>query len=393
MSVAAPSVRPPLWRNVRVLRVAGQVVFVLLLFIVGRELFLNLQFGVQQRARDLSLDFLGTRAGFGIGEGISYSPNDITWYAYFVGVVNTVRVAFFGILLASVLGLVIGVARLSTNWLVRRIAQAYVDFIRNTPVLIQIIFWWAAVFLALPTISNAVSIGGVAFVSNRAVAIPWPRPQPGIGAWGLFLLAGVALGVALWRWRTRLNERTGKPHHRVLWFLAAFLPVAVAGFVLVGEPVAFDIPEPQRFGFLGGFQLTPEFGALLVALVVYTSAFIAEIVRGSIQAVDRGQKEAAEALGFTRFQQLRFVILPQALRIAIPPVNSQYLNLTKNSSLAIAIGYPDVVSVSQTIINQRGHETEVLLIVMTSFLAMTLTISFLMNLLNRAVTRKGQRRR
>lgn len=392
MSVAARSVRPPLWRNVRVLRVAGQVVFVLLLFIVGRELFLNLQFGVQQRARDLSLDFLGTRAGFGIGEGISYSPNDVTWFAYFVGVVNTVRVAFFGILLATVLGLVIGVARLSTNWLVRRIAQAYVDFIRNTPVLIQIIFWWAAVFLALPTISNAVSLGGVAFVSNRAVAIPWPRPQPSIGAWGLFLLAGVALGVALWRWRTRLNERTGQPHHRVLWFLAAFLPVAAVGFVVLGGPVRMDVPEPQRFGFLGGFQLTPEFGALLVALVVYTSAFIAEIVRGSIQAVDRGQKEAAEALGFTRFQQLRFVILPQALRVAIPPVNSQYLNLTKNSSLAIAIGYPDVMSVSQTIINQRGHETEVLLIAMTSFLAMTLTISFLMNLLNRAVTRKGQRR-
>ncbi|MGH2724669.1 MAG: amino acid ABC transporter permease [Actinomycetota bacterium] len=392
MSVGARSVRPPLWRNVRALRVAGQVLFVVALVVVGRELFLNLEFGLSRRARDLSLDFFGTRAGFGIGEGISYSPNETTRFAYFVGVVNTLRVAVVGIILATVLGLAMGVARLSTNWLVRRIAQVYVDFFRNTPILIQIIFWWAAVFLALPTIANAVSLGGVAFVSNRAVAIAWPRFQQDAGAWGLFLLAGVVAGAVLWRWRTRVNERTGKPHHRFLSAVSAVVLIAAAGYVILGEPVRIEVPEPGRFGFLGGFQLTPEFGALLVALAVYTSAFIAEIVRGSIQAVDKGQKEAAEALGLTRFQQLRFVILPQALRIAIPPVNSQYLNLTKNSSLAIAIGYPDLMSVSTTIINQRGHETEMLLVAMTTFLIMTLTISFFMNLLNRAVTTKGQRR-
>ena len=392
MSVAARTVRPPLWRNVRVLRVAGQVLFAVALVMVGRELFLNLEFGLSQRARDLSLDFFGTRAGFGIGEGISYSPNDTTRFAFIVGVVNTLRVAVFGIILATLLGLVMGVARLSTNWLVRRIAQTYVDFFRNTPILIQIIFWWAAVFLALPQIANAVSLGGVAFVSNRAVAIPWPRFQQGAGLWALFLLLGVAVGVVLWKWRTRVNERTGKPHYRFLSALAAVVVVAAAGYLILGEPVRIELPEKERFGFLGGFQLTPEFGALLIALAVYTSAFIAEIVRGSIQAVDKGQKEAAEAMGLTRFQQLRFVILPQALRIAIPPVNSQYLNLTKNTSLAIAIGYPDLMSVSSTIINQRGHETEMLLAAMITFLIMTLTISVVMNLLNRAVTTKGQRR-
>jgi general L-amino acid transport system permease protein len=392
MSVAARSVRPPLWRDVRVLRVAGQIVFLIALVLVGREMFLNLEFGLRQRARELSLDFFGTRAGFGIGEGISYSANDTTLYAYTVGVVNTLRVALFGIVLASFLGLVIGVARLSSNWLVRRLAHVYVDFFRNTPILIQIIFWWAAVFLALPTITNAVSLGGVVFVSNRAVAISWPRFQAGTGVWALFLLAGVTAGLLVARWRTRVNERTGKPHHRVVWFVGVLVAVAAVGYVVSGGPVTIDVPRTERFGFLGGFQLTPEFGALLIALVVYTSAFIAEIVRGSIQAVDKGQREAAEALGLTRFQQLRFVILPQALRIAIPPVNSQYLNLTKNTSLAIAIGYPDLMSVSTTIINQRGHETEMLLVAMTTFLIMTLTISTLMNLLNRAVTRKGQRR-
>ncbi|HEX2032488.1 MAG TPA: ABC transporter permease subunit [Actinomycetota bacterium] len=392
MSAVARSVRPPLWRNVRALRIAGQVVFVVALLLVGREMFLNLEYGLAQRARDLSLDFFGTRAGFGISEGITYSPNDTTRFAYIVGVMNTLRVAVFGVMLASVVGLIMGVARLSSNWLVRRIAQAYVDFFRNTPILIQIIFWWAAVFLALPTITEAISIGGVAFISNRAVAIPWPRIQEGAGVWGLFLLGGVLLGIVLARWRTRVNEATGKPHYRVLWFLAAFLVVGAVGFVISGDPVMMDVPEPGRFGFFGGFQLTPEFGALLVALAIYTSAFIAEIVRGSIQAVEKGQKEAAEALGLTRVQQLRFVILPQALRIAIPPVNSQYLNLTKNTSLAIAIGYPDLMSVSTTIINQRGHETEMLLVAMATFLIMTLTISFVMNLLNRAVTTKGQRR-
>jgi general L-amino acid transport system permease protein len=389
--VAAPRARTPPWRDVRAQRVAGQVVFVVLALLVAREAFLNLEFGVERQAQDLSFRFLRARAGFGIKEGITYSPNDTVTRAFVVGIVNTIRVALAGIVLASILGLVVGVARLSSNWLVRRAAQVYVEAFRNTPVLIQIIFWWSAVFLALPTISRSVSIFGIVLVSNRAAAIPWLRPTEGAGVWAIVLLAGLAAAVVLWTWRTRVNERTGEPHHRVLWAGGLFLAVAAIGYAATG-PLVADVPEALERGYRGGFQLTPEFAALLMGLVFYTASFIAEIVRGSIQAVERGQKEAAEALGLSRFDQLRFVVLPQALRIAIPPINSQYLNLMKNSSLAIAIGYPEIASVSSTIINQQAHETQVLLLMMGTYLAISLTISLVMNLVNRAVTVEPRQR-
>jgi general L-amino acid transport system permease protein len=306
-------------------------------------------------------------------------------------VVNTIRVAMVGIVLATILGLVMGVARLSSNWLVRRVAQVYVEVIRNTPVLVQIIFWWVAVILALPVIAGGFSLGGVAFMSNRGTALPWFRLEDGVGLWLLFLLGGVGVGAVAWRWRIRVNESTGAPPRRGLWALGVFLGVAVLGFVLSGTPLRGEVPEVGRFGYEGGFQLSPEFTALVLGLVIYTGAFIAEIVRGSILAVSKGQKEAAEALGLSPRQQLRFVVLPQALRIAIPPLNSQYLNLAKNSSLALAIGYPDIVSVSNTIINQAGRATQILLLMMVTYLLMSLTISAGMNTLNWAVTRRGHR--
>lgn len=391
MAIAASTSRPPPWRNVRFLRILGQAVFVVLLAIVVQQAFLNLQFGVEEQNLDLSFDFLRQRAGFAIKEGIGYSPNESFLSAFVVGVVNTVRVALVGIVLATVLGLIIGVARISPNWLVRRIAQLYVEVIRNTPVLVQIIFWYVAVILALPVIEGGLSLWDLAFVSNRGTAVAWFRLEDGAGAWALFLLAGVAATAFVWRWRTRVNERTDRPVPRVPWAAMAFLAVAAAGFALSGTPVAADVPEVGRFGYDGGLQLSPEYTALLLGLVIYTAAFIAEIVRGSIQAVSKGQKEAAEALGLTPRQQLRLVVLPQALRIAIPPLNSQYLNLTKNSSLALAIGYPEIVSVSNTIINQAARATQMLLLVMATYLVMSLTISAIMNALNRAVTRKGRR--
>jgi general L-amino acid transport system permease protein len=384
--------RPPLWRNPRARRLAGQALFLVAVVAVAREAFLNLEFGVAQQQQDLTFGFLRSRAGFGIKEGIAYSPNDSVLRAFVVGLVNTVLLSAIGIVLATFLGLVLGVARLSPNWLVRRIAALYVNVIRNTPVAIQIIFWWAAAFLALPAFADAVSIGEVAFVSNRGAAIPRPRVEAGAAAWGIVLLAGVAAAVVAWVWRTRLNERTGRPHRRVLWSLGVLTIVAVAGFLATGTPLRIEVPEPLRFSYRGGFQLSPEFAALLLALVIYTGAFIAEIVRGSIQAVDRGQKEAAEALGFTPFQQLRYIVLPQALRIAIPPVNSQYLNLMKNSSLGILIAYPELAAVTGTIINQKAHETQMLLLMMGTYLALSLTISAAMNGLNRAVATRGQRR-
>jgi general L-amino acid transport system permease protein len=368
---------------------AGQAGFVILLVVVAREVFLNLEFGVRQQGIDLSFDFLQQRAGFGIKEGIEYSPNESFFRAFRVGVVNTIAVSAVGIVLATVLGLVIGVARLSPNWLVRRLAQAYVEVIRNIPVLVQIIFWYVAVVLALPVIGGGLSIGDVAFLSNRGAAIPWLRAEPGAGAFGLVLLGGLAAAAIVWRWRTRVNERTGAPARRVVTTAVVFLAVAAAGFLATGAPLSADVPEAQRFGYEGGFQVSPEYTALLLGLVIYTAAFIAEVFRGSIQAVPRAQKEAAEALGLTAGQQLRLVVLPQALRIAIPPLTSQYLNLTKNSSLGVAIGFPEIVSVSSTIINQAGRATQMLLLVMATYLALSLAISSLMNALNRVVTSRG----
>jgi general L-amino acid transport system permease protein len=237
-----------------------------------------------------------------------------------------------------------------------------------------------------------VSLWDVAFLSNRGAAIPWPRSREGSGTWMLFLLAGVAVAWAVRWWRTRESEHTGRPHHRFLWAAATFLAVAALGYLVAGNPIGVDIPESTGRGYEGGFELSPEFAALLIGLVVYTAAFIAEIIRGSILAVERGQKEAAAALGMAPRQQLRLVVLPQAMRIAIPPLNSQYLNLTKNSSLAVLIAYPDLVFVSRTIANQAGRATQVLLIAMGTYLTLSLTISFFMNVLNRAVTRKGARR-
>jgi general L-amino acid transport system permease protein len=391
VATAAPAARPPLWRNVRFLRIVGQAVFVLLLVIVARETFLNLEFGVEEQNLDLSFDFLRQRAGFAIKEGIAYGPNESFFSAFLVGVVNTIRIALVGIVLATILGLIMGIARLSSNWLMRRIAQVYVEIVRNTPVLVQIIFWYVAVILALPVIEGGLSLWNVAFLSNRGTAVAWFRLEEGAAVWGVFLLAGAAVGVFASRRRTIVDERTARPTPHALWAVGAFLFVATVGFLLTGTPVAADVPEVGRFGYDGGLQVSPEYTALLLGLVIYTGAFIAEIVRGSIQAVPKGQKEAAEALGLTPRQQLRFVVLPQALRIAIPPLNSQYLNLTKNSSLALAIGYPEIVSVSNTIINQAARATQMLLLVMATYLLMNLTISAVMNALNRAVTRKGQR--
>ncbi|HZB03471.1 MAG TPA: ABC transporter permease subunit [Actinomycetota bacterium] len=392
MATVAHAARPPLWRNVRVLRFVGQAAFILLVVIVGRELILNLDFGVREQGLDLSFDFLRQRAGFPIGEGIAYSPNESFVSAFLVGLVNTIRVAVVGIVLATLVGVVMGVARLSSNWLVRKVAQVYVEIIRNTPVLVQIIFWWGAVVLALPVIGGGFSLGGVAYVSNRGTALPWFRLEAGAGLWALILAAGAVTAALAWRWRTRANERTGEPPRRVWWSIGVFLAIAVGGLFLTGTPIRGDVPQVGRFGYAGGIQFSPEYTALLLGLVIYTAAFIAEIIRGSIQAVSKGQKEAAEALGLTPGQQLRLVVLPQALRIAIPPLNSQYLNLTKNSSLALAIGYPEIVQVSSTIINQAGRATQILLLMMATYLVLTLTISFLMNLLNRAVTTKGTAR-
>jgi general L-amino acid transport system permease protein len=391
-TAAAEVARPPLWRDVRVLRVAGQIAFLFLVILALRELYLNLEFGVRRQGQDLSIEFMRSRAGFSIKEGISYNPNQPYTRAFLVGLVNTIRVAAVGIVLATLLGVVMGVARLSANWLLRKTAQVYVEVFRNTPVLIQIVFWYFAVVLTLPAIEGGFSLGGLFFLSNQGTAIPWPRVGPGAGTWGLFLLVALAVAAAVWLWRTRINERTGRPHRRVALALVTFLAVGAVGYVVSGDALRLDVPRVTGRIYAGGFRLSPEYTAVLIGLVIYTAAFIAEIVRGSILAVEKGQKEAGAALGLTPFKQLRHVVLPQAMRIAIPPINSQYLNLTKNSSLAVAVGYPELASVSSTMINQAGHPFEITLMVMATYLTMSLLVSLLMNLVNRAVAYRGVRR-
>lgn len=391
-SALPQTVRPPAWRNLRVLRILGQVAFVVVVAFVLREMYLNLRFGVEERGLDLSYDFLDSRAGFGISEGISYNANQSFLKAFLVGLVNTILVAVSGIVLATIVGLVMGIARLSPNWLVRRIAQVYVEVVRNIPLLVQVIFLYTAVILAIPAIGESLSLGGIAYLSNRAAAFPWPRAGDALGAWALFVLAGVVAAAAVWWWRTRVGERTGRPHYRVLSATGTLLAVAVLGYVVTGDAFTIEVPQLGERNYAGGLQISPELAGILLALVIYTGAFIAEIVRGSIQAVPKGQKEAAQALGLRPGQQLRFVVLPQALRIAIPAINSQYLNLTKNSSLAFAIGYPELINISTTITNQAGRFPQVFSMVIVSYLVLSLTISLFMNVLNRAVANKGELR-
>jgi general L-amino acid transport system permease protein len=393
-TLAAAPPRPPLWRNTKFRRVLGQVVFVALVVVVGRELFLNLEFNSAAKGQKLGFDFLDVQAGFEIGDTpIEYSPNEAISRAVLAGYLNTLRVSLLGIVLATVLGLVVGVARLSTNWMARKVSQVYVELIRNTPVPFQVIFLWGPLFLSITSIDQSLSLLDVAFLSNRGLVIPWVRFQEGASTWGLFILAGLVVAAVVWRWRTRHNERTGEPHHRVLYSLAAVVGAGALGYLLTGTPTAANIPKIAETGFSfdGGVRFTPEFAGLLFALVIYTAAFIAEIIRGSIQAVPKGQREAAESLGLSRFEQLRFVILPQALRIAIPAINSQYLNLLKNSSLGVLISFFELNRVIRSISTQKGYVASAYLLALLLYLVTCLAISFLMNLLNRAVTSKGVR--
>lgn len=372
------------------LRIAGQIAFTVAIAIVLREMFLNASFALAERGRDLSYSYLDNRAGFNIKETVlNYSANQPFYRAFLAGATNAILVAVVGIILATIVGLFLGVARLSPNWLLRRIAQVYVEVFRNTPLLVQVIFWYVAVILAVPTIDKSLSLFGLAFVSNRGAAIPAVRPDDGFGIWVLIVAAGIAGGVIAWRWRTRVNEATGVPHHRGPIAAGVVVVVAVVGYLALLGPFTIETPEVGEFSYSGGLQMSPEFAGILVALVIYTAAFIGEIVRGSLLAVSKGQKEAAEALGLKPGQQLRLVVLPQAMRIAIPPINNQYLNLWKNTSLAFAIGYPENINISTTMINQAGHELETFGLVVITYLTVSLIVSAIMNFMNRLVALKG----
>lgn len=377
------TVRPPLWRDVRVLRVAFQLLVVVVVAL-GLNWFIgNMLSGLRRIGLGFDYDFMQQRAGFAIREGVDYSPGDTYARAYWVGVVNTIRVSVTGIILASVLGLFAGISRLSTNWLVRRLATAYVETFRNTPLLVQLIFWYVAVLLKLPPFQQAVGIFDAAFISVRGTAIPWVARQPGARLWAVTLLVGLLAAWWVRRTLVRRSEASGEPIHVFWWSAAVFAAVGAAGFLLTGSPATITLPVVQGRIVEGGAVISPELTALLLGLIVYTGAFIAEITRGSILAVSRGQSEAALALGLTNAQRLRLVVIPQALRIMIPPVSNQYLNLTKNSSLAFAVAWPDLFQVSKTMISQGGGAVSMVALLMATYLVMSLTISALANTANR----------
>ncbi len=361
-----------------------QGLLVLALIVLGYEIVTNTAENLRRQNIASGFGFLNRPAGFDVSQAlIPYSHASTNARVFWVGLGNTLLVAVLGVALATVLGVALGIARLSSNWLVSRLALVYVETIRNVPLLLQLFIWYEAVLRTLPMPQQAMALPFGSHLDNRGLHVPAAHWSAGGLAVLLALVAGI--GVSIWRAREAERRRiaTGA-ETKLLWptlGLTVALPLAV--FLIAGMPVSFEWPRLGRYNFEGGLNIEPELVALLIGLTVYTAAFIAEIVRSGIAGVPRGQREAAAAIGLRPGQAMRLVILPQAMRIAIPPLTNQYLNLTKNSSLAVAIGYPDLVSVfSGTVLNQTGQAVEVILITMAVYLVLSLFTSAVMNRLN-----------
>ena len=374
----------------RVRGIAYQVLLVALITFLIYEAATNAIDNLQRARIASGFGFLNNTAGFDISQTpIPFSAAASTYgEAFIVGLLNTLIVAAIGVVLATILGFIVGIARLSTNWIVAKMAMVYVEVIRNLPLLLQLLFWYHAVLAPLPSPRESINVGGSFFLNNRGLFMP--KPLLGEGAWlvPLALVIGIAGAVAFHIWAKRQQEATGRQYPVGLTALGLIvgLPVVVwlVLAVVAGNPITFDVPQQQRFNLRGGMQILPEFVALLVGLVTYTAGFIAEVVRAGILAVSKGQTEAAHSLGLRPGPTLRLVVIPQAMRVIIPPLTSQYLNLTKNSSLAVAIGYPDLVQVFMgTVLNQTGQAIEVVAITMAVYLTISLVTSFFMNIYNR----------
>ncbi len=469
---AVSSERIPFYRDSRILAIIAQVIFVIVVVAFTAFLYNNMSTRLAASSGGTSavpfnFNFLKQTAGFAISEGPAFSPEESYGRAFITGIYNTLRVAVIGIVLATILGILTGIARLSNNWLLRNIAGAYVELIRSTPLLVQLFFLYFAVILKLPDLSNRITLPGVGILSNRGIAFSWLYVTESGRPWLYWLLAGVVVGgIAVYLRRRSLvaQDRVGMsfPHGIAAFMVVAILGLAVTGmtaslpsnmayelrmgdrgilfvdnngngefdrgidapirYVPVnleladgtdlgtvstdgsgefrfynldqkGEAISWNTPGPlylsqpalQGFNLRGGLEFSPEFAGLLLGLVLYTAAFIAEIVRAGINSVSKGQTEAARALGLKTGETLRMIVLPQALRVIIPPLTSQFLNLTKNSSLAIAIGYPDLFQVSLTVLNQSGAEVQMFILVMATYLTLSLLTSGFMNVYNSRV--------
>lgn len=379
---SAPLARRISWNNPEVRSIIYQVIALCAVGAVVWFLVHNTLHNLSVRNIASGFGFLSREAGFAIGESlIEYGPANDYQRAVTVGLLNTLRVAVVGIVCATILGTLIGIARLSKNWLIKKLASIYVEVMRNIPLLLQLFFWYAIISETMPGPRQALKPLPGVFISNRGVKLPWIDGD-GV-SWlffGLVLAIAVMMGVS--RWARKRQEKTGQifPIFSVSVLLLLVLPATV--WMVSGTSLSLDMPELKGFNFVGGVALSPEFAALIIGLVVYTSAFIAEVVRSGIQSVSNGQWEAAGALGLKSSLILRLVVLPQALRVIIPPMTSQYLNITKNSSLAVAIGYPDIVSVVNTTLNQTGQAIEGIMIIMAAYLTVSISISLFMNWYN-----------
>ena len=382
----------PFWRDDRFWRIAVQIFTLIVVISLFSVLIGNMNRNLQQQGRQFDFSFLLNEAGFNIGESIvPYTPNDRYYWAFFVGLLNTLRLILVGFVLTTSVGVIAGIASFSDNWLVRKLSQVYVELVRNVPLLLQLFIWYFGVFYTLSAPSSAGSqqpnqILGVAYISRKGLAIPWMPNTPTSWISLILLIFTAVMAIVLWRWRIKVMEEqgaTGKPQ------LLALVGLGIAALLLLTIGLGWQAPTLTDAGAItGGLRLSLEYASVLAALVFYTGAFIAEIVRAGIQSVSRGQWEAARALGLKPGLVMRLVVFPQALRVIIPSLNSQYMNLAKNSSLALAIGYPDIFSSAATALNQAGRAVEVMLIIAVTYLIINLIISVCMNTLNQAVQLK-----
>jgi len=379
----APRKRDWSWRSQAFRGVIYQIIAIGLLIFAVWWLASNTLENMRVRGIQSGFGFLNQPAGFDIGESIlPFDSGNPYWKAFLVGLTNTLRVAVIGIIATTLIGTLIGIGRLSRNFLLRGVCTFYVEVFRNIPVLIQLLMWYFILTTLLPPVSEAIHLGPGLYVSKSGLSFPVPEWGLGQGLAVIGMLAGVVLAWFYRRWARATFERTGRPKPTFLPSLAIIIVCGIAGWVLGGAPTAFEIPEKTDMNVSGGGAVTPEFLAVAIGLTVYTAAFVAEIVRSGIQAVPWGQTEAGSALGLSRGQQLKLILLPQAMRVIIPPMTNQYLNLTKNSSLAVAIGYPDLVSISNTTLNQTGRAVECIAIIMLVYLTLSLTTAALMNWYN-----------
>lgn len=374
--------RPPPWRDVRVRKWAFQMTVLIVVLIAVLYVWSNYQTNSQASRVPTGFDFLDQPANFPIA-GSDFRTTQPVKDALGVGVANTLRVSIAGIVLATLIGTLVGIARLSKNWLVSKAAGVYVETLRNTPLLILVIFAYLAVALRLPPVSEAATPLPGFVASVRGIGVPWYRidgsgwPVAGV------LLAALLAAIAVRRWRLHINERSGARAHTAWWMAGTIVAVAVVGQLALGTPISGSLPRVDGRMVIGGAVMSPEMFALLTALTLYTASHIAEIVRGSIQAVPKGQGEAASALALSNGQRMWYVILPQAMRIAVPPLANQYLNLTKNSSLGVAVSYMELTKVSRTAIANASPAIPMLVVVLSMYLVLSIAISLLTNLLNR----------